>query len=407
MSQKNILELLSLPVGSSLATIEKAFFEKIQEKVQPVDNGGQSAPEKTKAEITTCYELFFSYTSALIKSFSSRPKNFPEPPDAARLREQAGSLIEDIQKHLISFTSCLLEINLHIAHVDEEIKKEDRLIKPGSSSRKIEWTSDIDVSTRRLKKRKRIIDKQNERLARGLVALDAAYRHYLDFNNALAEIATGDDRENLLRSYTSSMRLLKFPKAEKALREVEAYRKKFSFKNAPETLRKKAASSGMQYLNEIMKNQADIINEEEKLFIFPTEIRAKLEANVQEVKNIRKYIAKYHHPYMRGKLSSLNRLRDKLIAIGTLDRLLRLYVDLIRGLSEQMSDFQTIREYESNAVERAQYLNNNLFAEIPAISKAADEVMEVFRRDFALYHNEFKPEDFTGDFDDVPDDLIV
>ncbi len=407
MSQATIYETLSIPGGASLSDLENALSKNIQAKIQYSGHNEQTAFDNAKKEVQSLLNDLFASTNALITAYNGKPKSVAEPQEIVKLREQSMSMLEDIQNNLIQYTICMLQANFHVSNIEEEIKKEEALIKSVSASRKVEWTSDIDLSLRKRKKRKRIIDKQDERLGKGLVALEAAYRSYQDFSDALDEIATGDDRERLSRGYTSALRLSKFPKAEKAVREVQTYKKKFSFKNAPEQTRRKASSAGQQYIQAIMKNQRDIVNDEGKLYIFPQEIRAALDANVQEVINIKKYIAKYHLPYMRGKLASLNRMRGKLEAMVTLERFICLYFALVRGLSEMMVNFQDIREYESNTVERAQYLVENQFAAIPVISEDIEKLIEIFKHDLDLYHNEFKPEDFTGDFDDVPDDLYI
>jgi hypothetical protein len=406
MLQTAIFEALSIPSGSDLATIEKSLLEKLQEKFEfegPVED---DEFERRKEDIRRIYTAFFEYADNRIKLFSAKPKTASEPQEAIDLREQAFEMLADIQNSLIEFTLCLTLANRYIAYVEDELEKEDKLIK-SKSVKKIEWTSDIDVSIKRMKKRKRTLDKQNERLAKGREHLEAAQRYYEDLDYSLADIATGEDREKLFRAYNSALRISKFPKAEKALREIVNYKKKFSFKNAPESVRRRANNSGQKFIQEIMEHRNDIINEEGKLFISPNEIRNAINANIEEIKYIRKYIAKYHYPYMKGKHGSLSRMRDKLLAIGTFDRLIRLYIDLIKGLSETMYDFPSIREYESTTIERAQYLIGDRFPEIPKITQDTESIMEVFRRDYDMYHNEFKPEDFTGDFDDLPDDLMM
>ncbi len=399
--------MLSIPSGSSLETIEQKLREKVLEKIEPSGKTGEEEFEEIKKQTREIYNALFLHTVTLIQAFRTKPKNAAETPDTDRLRQQAFSLLDEYQDNLVNFTMCLFKINRHMAAISEEIQEEETLLKIPRNAKKMEWTSDIEYSIRKRQKRKRLIGRENERFEKALKSLDAAYSHYESFDNALGEIATGEDKDKLSRSYTSSLRTLKFAKAERALREIQEYRKRFSIKSASQEAKKRAFNSGKKYIEAVMANQNDLLNKEEKLYIFPSELRSALASNKKEEEDIRKYLAKYHLHYMRGKLASLGRIREKLLSsIGTFERLTEIYFSLVKGLTETMVGFQPVREFESNTVERAGYLIENQFNEMETIEKNVDDLIEVYNRDQEVFNKGLKPEDFTG-FDDVQDDVYI
>jgi hypothetical protein len=183
--------------------------------------------------------------------------------------------------------------------------------------------------------------------------------------------------------------MMRYAKTEKALKDIRDYKKKFSLAgNSSNASKDRAISEARKFMEIIKENDKVLENGEGRLYLHPHEVRMAIEANNKEVVGIRNYFFKYHLPYMEGKVASFNRLRDKLMVMGSIEDLTRLYTRMFKGLTEPLKDFAAIRDYESQAVDQAKYLNSTLFQEIPKIKKDCKKTMD----GFLLYMKEHRIE---------------
>ena len=82
-------------------------------------------------------------------------------------------------------------------------------------------------------------------------------------------------------------------------------------------------------------------------------------------------------------LDGLNHLKEKLMVVGSLDSLMVLYRRLLAGLVQPLPEMRDVRLYESEVVEKAAYLIETQFSEIPKILERARETVQEFRQNNA------------------------
>ena len=83
-------------------------------------------------------------------------------------------------------------------------------------------------------------------------------------------------------------------------------------------------------------------------YLYDKEITQLNAQNKEIILKKTEFIRKYRRAYMEHKISALEHLKEKLLIPGSLESLTTLYIRMIRGLAEPMTDMALLREYAEN-----------------------------------------------------------
>ncbi|MEZ5918469.1 MAG: hypothetical protein R3D66_00585 [Alphaproteobacteria bacterium] len=183
--------------------------------------------------------------------------------------------------------------------------------------------------------------------------------------------------ESALRSFRAGIRTGDFKKADTALKTLEQLKPRLG---ADKTVLPSLREGAVRYLETVARNKDLLTGPENKLYMKSAEINVLLEAQKREILKKTEFIRKYRRAYMEHKISALEHLKEKLLIPGSLESLTTLYIRMIRGLAEPMTDMALLREYEEEVVERIDYLLSGPLGNTGEIRQRGLELLDEFEK---------------------------
>lgn len=359
--------------------VERAFVERVKSRIQDIQTSyDEEEVKKTDQWLTAIHQQFFNYTLHWIADRIQTTKNQQNHPDAPGLKKQAQSVMEDLQTGIINFASCYMHINRFMIIIRDEIKKES-ISCHFPDSKDLKWSPDAGEMIKRHKKRKTEIEKQEEcfdpaKKALSKIDIDGMRQNCL-------ELFGKEKGEVLQRRFVSSLRTANFSKAKKTLGEIKAHKKRFGLdKKTAEELLNALIKAGTVAIDTVSSHIEYLGSDDNKLFLKPEEIDNVKEANKAEIQKINLYLAKYHLPYMQYKLNALQHLQDRLLVLGSLEKLMTLYKQLSWGIANPLPDLKTVRHFESDILDKSSYLLSGHLKDVGKIKEWAGEEVDEFRK---------------------------
>lgn len=402
MSEDNAQpQTFELKPGMSLDAAEAQFLAVVRDRIQSVaENYDEARVKEEEESLRALHREFFQFSMHWAAAELKKPRSTPDHADAAKQKKNARAQIEALQGQIADFALCYMHINRFTSLLRDEIRRTEG----GSADmagKKIKWTSDAGVMMARYRKQRRKLLADTARLREAHTVLESLDNALNTIQGAIGGVYGADKEEPFMRKIVSALRTGDMNRAAGAVREITETKRKFGIdQKAQEQQAAALATALASAVALVAKNAAALASgEENKLFLRPAEADIAYNGYVQELQQIRAFIVKYQLPYMEYKLDSLHHLRDKLMVLGSLDSLMVLYRRLLAGLVAPMTDIKDVRLYESEVVEKARYLLEGQFQEVPKIYERALETVQEFREG-------------TGDFAEMaaqadPDEVAV
>lgn len=381
---EQFLQDLVLPVNADMAAVEQKFVEKLKDHLQKVSETFDEDTFRQEQEWLRGFMTGFFQWSMRWAAAELQKKEAPNHKDAIKLKKQAREVIDALQKNLLEFALCYMNITRLTVLLRDEIKREE--IRMGAVPRDVKWTSDAGAIIARYKKEKRQMLAQNERLKKARAILETMEPAFIGVRGYLIGLFGHEKAEPYIRSFTAALRMADFKKAQRVLKDVADSRTKFSLdpKTAAQHM-EALLKTASDVINAVERHAQDLTGAENKLYLRAFETDMAYNGNVRELRKILGFLSKYHLPYMQYKLDSLSHLKDKLLVIGSFESLMTLYIRLITGFARPLTDIKAVRLYESEVLERVGYLMNGHFQEIPKLMDRAGETVQEFRAGRADY----------------------
>lgn len=172
------------------------------------------------------------------------------------------------------------------------------------------------------------------------------------------------------------MRTGNFDKARKAIEKLLTEKNKFAFdKKKVEAAKDKIQAETKAYTDFLEEHREILSTGDKKLFLKPTEVDIILDANLIELAQSEAFIKKYFRPFLKFQIESLKHLRTKLLVVGSLESLMTLYIRMMRGIAEPLTDIKAVRLYESEVIEHVMYLLGGQFQEVKNINARIQEIL--------------------------------
>lgn len=395
MNAEDFLQDLGLPINADMAAVEQAFMEKIKARLQHVvENYDETEVQAEEEWLRGYLKLFFGFSLGWVAKEVVRCKDVKEFSTAPALKQQARSVVAELQAYITEFASCYMHINRFMTLLRDEIKTEEiRMVS--ESPQKIRWTSDSGAMIARYRKEKKALLARTERMGRARALLEPVENNFSKIRQGVAVLFGKDKAEPYARSFTAAVRMTDFRKAHKALKAIDEAKKKFGLDQKTITQTVAAIQScGEEIIAIVEKEQEILMGQENKVFLRPIETDMAYNADIRELKKIKGFLAKYHLPYMQYKLDTLHHLKDKLLVLNSLESLMTLYNRLIMGIAHPLQDIKAVRLYESEVLNHIKYLLQGHFTELPNILQRAEETVREFRQN-STELEEFEQLDLT------------
>ena len=372
MMQQNFLQVIGLKDDADISVAGTRFVECVKEYISHVEKtASKDTIAKEETDVTTLYKSFFPYSVGWARQ--EREKNIKQKnhPNAAKLKEKAASVIDDLQNNIIDFALCYMAIGRAIGIINAEMKR-----SPESNEKEVIWTSETGVMLSKQRKKRAQLLEDNKRLQQAKELLEQIYPRYAAAEKAVSEIYGADQVEKLLRSYRSGLRTGNFDKARKAIEKLLTEKNKFAFdKKKVEAAKDKIQAETKAYTDFLEEHREILSTGDKKLFLKPTEVDIILDANLIELAQSEAFIKKYFRPFLKFQIESLKHLRTKLLVVGSLESLMTLYIRMMRGIAEPLTDIKAVRLYESEVIEHVMYLLGGQFQEVKNINARIQEIL--------------------------------
>lgn len=380
MGVNEFLRKLDLEGSDDIVLVERKFLDKVRQRIQAVaehyDEDQLGQEEKWLADF---HQDFFQYSVLWAREQMSRNRGAKQLPEAANLKRAAKEIMDDLQKNIVTYASCYMQINRFVTLVRDDIKKEE--LRGDQAIKDMKWTADIGIVVNRNKKAKNYLTEQMKRVS---AARDILEEIDEDFDKLFASIATlhGKDKATAYqRSLRSALRMADFRKARKTLETIIGDRKKFTFDR--KTVQKNEGITeelGNRVIAFLEQEHENLVDTDGKILLQSREADISYNTLVRELQNVRASLTKYYLPYMQHKMNVLFTLKEKLLVVGTLDSLMVLYMKLIKGLALPITNIKDSRQYENEVIEHTKYLLQGHFQEIPRVLERAHENVKEFRQ---------------------------
>jgi len=376
MSVQNLTQILGLEPGTEISNAASVFLEQVKEYMQSAQaNPSESHAKAEEGALAMLYKSFFSYAMEWAGAERKKTIRQPNHENAMALKKKASEALNDLQDNVIKYALAYMRLNRAIGHVQKEIESYQKK----ETAKDIKWTSDTGTMLKRSRKERKELRESNARLARGIEALKQAEKKRDAFEKGIAKIYGGKVTEDLIRPYRSALRAGDFAKARKAITALQKAKKKFALgKKSGEQDFSALQKAGGAFVDFVEKTQDNLRAADGKIFLKSAEVEIVIKAQEKEIEQKNKYIDKYHQPYMDAKQKSLQHLKEKLLVVGSLEGLTTLYIRLIRGMAQPLTDIKAVRKYEEEVIGHVMYLLGGQFQEIEKIEQWREEAMREF-----------------------------
>mgnify|MGYP000480578282 CR=1 FL=1 len=374
---KALLGDLDLTPDNDISNAAASFTDVVKGYVRTIQDSASMAGQEQEDEILAAlYQEFFDYSMQWAAAERQKSAKIQNHAEAARLKQQASAALKDLQKNITRIVLCYAHLGRCMGVVHDTIVK---TAKPVEKDKKFKWTSDTGTVLRHYQKERNALQDSNEKLTAAVTILEKAEAHLSALMDNLEKIASRKDAEQAATSLRSNLRINKFDVARKKLTGLGVDQKKSLFGKKPDAATLTAIQKdGKAFIDLLEASQEELKTADGKMFLSAREASVVLSAQEREIEQKTKYIDKYHLPYMENKLKSLENLRDKLLIFGSLEGLTTLYMRLVRGMAEPMTDIKQVRSYEAEVIENVNYILGGQFQEIGNTEKWTTQTMNEF-----------------------------
>jgi hypothetical protein len=388
MDTTEFLQQMELPTDATLDAVEEAFIVHIKARLQTsAENYAESELQTEEKWLRGQFAAYFIFTGDWIIKNKYMPETAKEAMHVKKIKEDAESAQEDLQKYITEFASVYMHLGRFTVLLRDEIKGEEKRKASMNANTNARWSADVGMMINRYRKEKDERLGNIHRLKSAIPVIEHMEANITALTEALVGLFGKDKASPFIRSLTAAFRTLDYEKIKRTTRNVLETKKRF-------TLDQNSAKKLYDDVKNIVQKTAHLIHENEKtleapdkkVYLKTIEIKAAIQSDIKDLGKIKGYLSKYHGPYMQHKLNAINHLKEKLMVINTFESLMVLYKRMIIGIASPLSDIKEIRLYESEVVNHVQYLLQGHFKELPNILLRGEETVQEFRdtrKDFA------------------------
>lgn len=375
MGEQSLLQLIGLKNNADLSAAGTRFIENIRQYINVVENNpSEKNIEKENTEITVLYRSFFPYSIEWAEKERQKYQSTQNHPEAGKLKDKGSAAIKDLQDNIIDFSLCYMKIHRSMGLINTEMKR-----LPESDEEEASWKGDLAAVLAKYRKERDDLIASNAKLSQCYQILTDINSQRSEVEKCATELFGEELAHKTLSTYRSNLRVGDFAKARKGLKNVEKQKKKFSFdkkKTAQkeETIKK----SGEAYIACLEQHHEILTGGGNKLYLKPSEVSIIRDANDKELERKEEFIRKYFRPFLNHQIKKLKYLRTKLLVVGSLESLMTLYIALMRGIAEPLTEIKAVRIYESEVIEHVSYLLDGQFQEMKNIEERVEEILQEF-----------------------------
>ncbi len=348
MAEQQIAKALGIGEGADISDTASIVMKKIRQYIAASKASGDvSKASVENATLEKFYNVFFTQSSSWANLQKAKMSHIETHPDTQSLRKAAKPMKEKLKKRLLDAGLCVMQLDRVEGYMRKQV---DAYVAEAGQGQKMQWSSDSDKILEKYVTEYHALVASNAELSKAVAALE-------DIDGSL-DALPGDVQTKVLRH----LRSRDFDKA----------------KDVVSGAKDDARTAAQTYIHAVEAKQAVLVGRDEKLYASLKEPRLIMDNQTKEIEQKKDYIAKYTKPFMEHKIDQIDHLKNKLTLVGSLDHLMTLYVQLVRGLVEPFQGLPEVREYEANVLNKIKHMLDAQFQEIDVIFERQKEILDLF-----------------------------
>jgi|GEM_PF-4912993 len=392
MSDNDFLEKLGLSPGIDINVVERLFVSKIQTIIA---NSGSSYDEdvlqEAEREVKTFYKGLSGYAAQWQKDTLNADISDDDEVDhveADSVKKRAKTIQSSFQKLVYESAIAMLHITRHVNLVSGEVEALTGSSDDASEKKKsTRGAADLGSTFNRNRKEKERLTALLDNLQAAFIIAAPLEEELITFERQLKAIYKDDTAAKYMRRLKSNLRTEEFVRAKKHLKDITGPKKRFGFGDSKNKIRRKNdLRKASDTLLELVQSNADILRSPDyKLYLSQQEVQSEYIYVSAKLRKIKDFIVKNYVLFILHRLEILKGLKTQLDNFAMLSEIMNLYTRLISDSCYPLSDLRTVREFETQIVEKTENLVKKESQTPKNIQDRADAIvteLRLYQRDF-------------------------
>ena len=369
---KKFNEFFNITGYTDLDSQEQSFEKKIHKASKAIESLEDAQQIDSKMEeLCRQADAYFAYARSWLEE-----QNRENPPsdsvEGKEIKQKTYNQAKALEEQLTTYLRILLSLQHDLLTARRYLKQEEEQLE---IIPKVEWDKDTQVF---IEKQLNKVPALKEEIARlnGAIDLVAILGPKLEkFEQGLYDWLGRQEGRRKYNAFLGALRGMNADKAQRVLDSLKTQKGKFRVipgkagKKELIPLGKKLASSYLDNISLLMLSN-------DRMYLKKNEVTISLDVAQKDLKKARDLINKYHHAFLKDRVKSLHKLLERLLEIGEIHHILRLYRSAFKGMLANVRSFEDVRIYEASLFMPLDYMTNEKMNDLSYISQKAERIME-------------------------------
>ncbi len=324
--------------------------------------------------------LYFDYATAwhtYLATAGGEAAAAPDHKDAPRVKAEAGAITRQFQDTLTRFAVCETYLKVVAACLDSDIDRAAARADTGHQD--IPWTYDLPPQVALMTRRRNVLSDYMVRIRRAKPIVAGLETAFNALEAGLGDVQKPARVKTLLDDFTGLLRKGRYNEAATLIeRAAQKDLKRLLCFDRRERKDKWALITELSGLIAlcIKKRRAHLTGRGGRLFLRNWEVTLAYESMDKELTAARAFLEKYEVPEIRYRRDALDRQDEALRALGSLDDLLGLYEELLKGRFLPMKTMKEVRAFEEGTYKKVLFATGPLTRDLENLHAAVEKLAQ-------------------------------
>lgn len=345
---------LQIDGESSYPATKKAFVDRLA----AMDPSRPDGAEELCA-------LFFDYCTAWHTYLGGAASDSADHDDAARLKIEAGAITRNYQKVILQLALCRMTLRGIAGRLDSDISRAAAESNPDNSA--IQWTYDLPPQVALMTRRRSVLSDYMVRIRRAKPIVEKLEFAFAAQERILRDLTGDGAAKSAIEDFTGLLRKHRYRDARKLMQEKQKKDMANLFR-----LKRKERRAKWQTVCDIADVVAGCVEKRAtaltgrggRLFLRQWEVTLAYDGMSKELDQARQFLDKYEVPEIRYRRDALDRQEESLARLATIDDMLAVYEDLLKGRFFPMKTLKDARAFEAGPLKKVNFAIETLSRDI-------------------------------------------
>lgn len=368
-----LCDRLSLNKESSYPATRQGFIDAVRNMAHGVDDAADA--EKVKNDITDLCTLFFDYCTAwheyLGKAGKAKGAVAKDHEEAGRLKTEAGAVTRGLQKVATQFACCDGLLHAVMKALDEDIKQASS--RTAEENKDINWTYDLPEQVALMTKKRNVLSDYMVRVRAAKPIVEKLELAFLALEKLFSVLLGPEEAKKLMAEYTGLLRKHLYNDADKYVsdRAQKDLKRLICFDRKDRQKKWNLVSEIREIVTLCVKSREKYLTGRGgRVFLRQWEVDLAYDSMIKELDHARQFLDKYEVPEIRYRRDALDRQAGSLNRLTTIEDILSLYEDLLKGRFMPMVTLKDVRGFEEDTLKKVTYMTHTISKEIEHVEEA-------------------------------------